>query len=159
MKAIKSVLIYSFILGLLIIGCSPEKKGNYLSKLEVEIPDVLKGNANIVAFINENAEVLNQWSVTLEDLVVDCSPYLGKEEEELTDADRAKLGKNMMEFVANLGQFAVYSAELQQMMTTVEAELPDDQLAAFATIKNQLETRMQEIQNKYIDFGKEQDEE
>ncbi len=142
----------------LIVGCTSNEKGNYLTKLEISIPQSLKNSSAIVEFTQESCNALNQWSITLEDLVAECSQYIGMNEEELTAEDREKLGKYMMEFVAKLGQFAVYSAEWQQQMSTLEAELTVEQLSAFEPIKNQLELRIQEIHSRYIDFGKEQEE-
>lgn len=134
-----------------------EKSANYLPPFEVEVPRELKGNKNIENFIDESKTSLNKWSNALEDLAVQCEPYVGKEESELTTMEKVMLGKIMMEFVANMGQFAVKVAEMEQMATAIEEDLNPEELQALAAVMNSFELRIQEINDKYKDFGKDQD--
>ncbi len=149
--------LYLFI-GIILIGlfaCSSAEK-DYLPPLKIEVPDNLKDNAEAVSFISETSKALNQWSISLEDLVVECKPYIEKEESELSAIEKLKLGKIMMEFVANMGQFAVKIAEIEQNATTIEYNLNEDQLEAMTAIMTQFENRVSEINAKYQDFGKEE---
>lgn len=132
-----------------------KKKGDYLPPIKAEIPEALRENDEAISYIEETTEALNHWSVVFEDLVVECEPYIGKDESELTTIEKLKLGKIMMEFVANIGQFAVSVAEIDQNTTTIEYDLDDEELEALLTIKNIFEARIEELNIKYQDFGKE----
>jgi len=140
----------------LLWSCNCKKNGDYLPPLKPTIPELLKENQEVVIFIEESTKVLNKWSVTLEDLVVECKPYIGKNEVELSESEKLKLGKIMMDFVASLGQFAVNVAELEQNTSTVEYDLNDEELRAMDTIKTVFKSRIEEINLKYRDFGKEE---
>lgn len=159
MKSIGIHLLFAFFLLTLSSACSSEKEksANYLPPFEVEVPKELKGNKPIEKFIDESKTSLNKWSNALEDLAVQCEPYVGKEESELTTMEKVKLGKIMMEFVANMGQFAVKVAEMEQMATAIEEDLNPEELQALTAVMDSFELRIQEINHKYKDFGKDQD--
>lgn len=144
---------------LIISSCSSDKakKGDYLPPLKAEIPESLQDNDEAKKFIEESTDALNQWSITLEDLVVECEPFVGKDESELSAMDKLKLGKIMMEFVANMGQFAVKVAEMEQFATSIEDGLDDQEMEAMAVVMDSFENRINEINEKYKNFGKEQD--
>ena len=135
------------------LSCSLEKEGNYLTPIKHEIPELLENNIEVVTFIQQNTKDLNNWAIVLEDLVVQCEPYIGKSESELSDTDKQKLGKIMMDLVANMGQFSVYVAEMQQNESTIEYDLNEKELQAFTLIKNQFDIRVEEINTKYLNFG------
>ncbi|PKP10035.1 MAG: hypothetical protein CVU09_09015 [Bacteroidetes bacterium HGW-Bacteroidetes-4] len=159
MRSIKFLLlVFSFLLTLgWACTSDKEKNANYLPPFEVEIPNELKGNKAIEKFIDESQTALNKWSYALEDLAGQCEPYVGKEESELTTMEKVKLGKIMMEFVANMGQFAVKVAEMEQTATAIEENLNPEELQALTTVMNSFELRIQEINHKYKDFGKDQE--
>jgi hypothetical protein len=140
---------------LMLSSCSTDRKGDYLTPLKAEIPEALKENAEAIAFINESTSALNEWSIKFEDLVVECEPFIGKEESELSTMDKLKLGKIMMEFVASMGQFAVNMAEMDQNATTVEYYLDDAGQEALHVVVTIFENRINELNTKYQDFGKE----
>lgn len=151
--------ILAFFVVLTLSNCSTDKakKGNYLPPLKAEIPETLKNNDEAKKFIIESTDILNHWSVTLEDLVVECEPFAGKDESELSTMDKLKLGKIMMEFVANMGQFAVKIAEMEQMATSIEDGLDEQEMQAMAAVMDAFEQRIEAINKKYKDFGKEQE--
>lgn len=140
---------------LIISACSTERKGDYLPPLKTEIPEALKANADAITFIEESIVALNEWSVTFEDFVVECEPFIGKEESELSTMDKLELGKIMMEFVASMGQFAVNMAEMDQNATTVEYYLDATGQEALHGVLTIFENRITELNIKYQDFGKE----
>lgn len=138
-------------------SCGSDKnKADYLPELKAEIPASLKDNPEAVTFIENSTDALNQWSITMEDLVVECEPFVNKDESELTTMDKMKLGKAMMEFTANMGKFAVKMAEMEQTATMIEDGMDEQEMEALATVMDSFEKRMQEINEKYADFGKEE---
>ncbi len=141
---------------ILLLSCSSKNRWNYLPPLKIEVSKNLANNSEIVAFISDNTEALNNWSIRFEDLVVDCTPFVVKAESELTDEEKKVYGKLMLEFVASMGQFAVYVAEMQQSATTVSYALNDEQLEAMKVINTEFENRIVEINSRYKDFGKEE---
>lgn len=160
MKKTSSIFLLLPFVFLVLISCSNDsKKADYLPELQIEIPEVLKENTEAVLFIESSAEVLNQWSITFEDLVIECEPYSGKTEEELSTMDKLKLGKIMMDFMANMGQFAVKVAEIEQSVTMISDGLNKDEAAALELVMSTFEQRITEIGKKYKDFGKENSEE
>ncbi len=146
-----------FLISLLIISCtSDNKKASYLPELAIEIPESLKDNPEAIEFINVSTVALNQWSIVFEDLVIECEPFAGKTEEELSTMDKLKLGKIMMEFMANMGQFAVKIAEMEQSVTMVEDGLNEEEAEALVVVMDTFEKRIEEIGSKYENIGKEE---
>jgi len=143
---------------LIFIACTPQKKGDYLPPIKAEIPEALSDNVEAISYIEETTDALNKWSVVFEDLVVECEPYIGKDESELSTIEKLKLGKIMMEFVANIGQFAVNVAEIDQNTSTVEYDLNDEELEAMLIIINIFQARIEELNTKYQNFGKEDED-
>jgi hypothetical protein len=140
---------------LLSVSCSNENEYNCLSDLQVDVPQELKGNADIVNFINDNTLMLNNWSRTFEKFVVECKPYIARKNEELTFEEREKLGKTMMEFVAGMGKFSVDVAKMQQDATFLKCELSDNEIILFNHVQETFNLRAKTINEKYFNFGKE----
>lgn len=156
MKSIIYRTATALVISFLLFSCTSDtKKADYLPKLVVEIPETLKDSPEAVEFINTSTETLNEWSIVFEDLVIECEPFAGKTEEELSTMDKLKLGKIMMDFMANMGQFAVKMAEMEQSVTMIEDGLNEEEAEALSVVMESFEKRMEEIGAKYEDFGKE----
>jgi uncharacterized protein YsxB (DUF464 family) len=158
MKSKVLIICVAIIIAIVSVSCLSEKKGDYLPPIKVEIPEALQSNTDAVTFINQSSEVLNQWSVTFEDLGVECEPFVGKEESELSTMDKLKLGKIMMEFMANMGQFAVKVAEMEQTASMIEDGLNEQEIEAMEVVMDSFDARIEELNDKYQDFGKEEEE-
>jgi len=160
MKIIINYLLIFILFAGVLYSCKSEKepKYNYLPDLKVEIPASLKDNPEAIEFINGSSQALNEWSKNLEDLVIECQPYVGKEESELSAMDKLKLGKLMMEFMSDMGRFAVKAAEMDQHFTQIEDGLTEGQQQAFVTVMNAFKTRIEEINTRYQNFGKDEEE-
>jgi len=139
------------------MSCSLNRKGNYLPPIKIEIPEILENNAEVSNFIEQSTVAINDWAIILEDLVVECAPYIGKTEVELSATEKEKLGKAMMDFVANMGEFAVKMAELEQTASTIEYNLSEEELEPWKLINTQFKNRIDELNKKYQDFGKEEE--
>jgi len=140
---------------LTLFSCSSDsKKAEYLPELDIVVPEVLQGNSEAVQFIETSTNVLNQWSVTFEDLVIQCEPFAGKTEEELSTMDKLKLGKIMMDFMSSMGQFAVKVAEIEQSVTMISDGLSTDEAAALDFVMSTFKQRIDDIGKKYENFGK-----
>ena len=160
MKSFVYKLFGSILLAGLVISCQSDKtaKGDYLPDLKIEVPAALKDNADAVTFIDQSSTALNHWSKSLEDLVVECQPYIGKKEAELSPVEKVKLGKLMMEFMSQMGKLAVKSAEMDQQYTQIEYGLTDDEQKALTAVMDAFNKRIDEINARYQDFGKADEE-
>lgn len=157
MKKCIQLLGVLVLVSIIYCSCTLKKRGNYLPTLKTEIPEVLMNNSEVIAFIKKSDSDLNLWSVKLEDLAMDCEPFIGKTESELSEAEKNQLGKVMMELVSNTGQFAVRVAEMQQNASAIEYNLNEKELKAMTLLMTHYQTRIDDLNNKYLNYGNEEE--
>lgn len=156
-KAIKQSLLV--IVVALIVSCNSNQSDvNYLPELKVEIPDELADNTEAIEFIKNSTAALNQWSITFEDLVIECEPFIGKTEEELSTMDKLKMGKIIMELMANMGKFTMQVGELEKSASIIADGLNEQEVKAFNLVQESFKNRITELGEKYKDFGKQNSE-
>lgn len=138
----------------LAFACSSNKKSkHYLPPLEVEVPEALKGNDEAEAFVEATCEAINQWSNSFEDLAIEAEEFVGVEEEDLSAFDKIKLVKIMGEFMVNMGEFALKCEEIEKQSDMIKDGLSEEELQAFESIKLAFDQRIEELGEKYKDYG------
>lgn len=148
---------YLFFIAFLLFACQSEK-GNFLPELNVNTPDILADNEEVVVFVKVNEEMLNDYSNTFEKIVIACSTLVIKEESELLSEEKELLGGYMMDLTENLGMFAVKIAEMEATYTAVEYALSEEQLPAFNEVMLLFTQRVLTINERYANFGIPQDQ-
>lgn len=133
-------------------GNSPSPSGK-LPPFKIEVPAEIKGNKEIVQFIKDSEEAFNLYSNTAEELAYDCRDFIGKKEEDLNMLDRVKMVAALGQFTANFSQFAVKYGEMMEQTQILEKGLNEEQTVALATVMESFKTRMEQIEEKYKDFG------
>ena len=153
MKQIISVNILLFTIFVVTL-CSTEKDYNYLPDLQINIPENLQNNPDAVSFITDNTYMLNNWSKTFENFVVECNPYTSKNEKELTIEEREKFGKIMIEFVAGMGKFKVDVSKMQKDADYLKCELSKDEITSLNKVMKIFNSRAKVINDRYFNFDK-----
>ncbi|MBN2756773.1 MAG: hypothetical protein JXR51_06305 [Bacteroidales bacterium] len=151
----KQLLLFSAIT-ILLFSCSSkeeEKKSNMLPPLTAEIPDVLKGNKQAEDLIVKGTDLVNQMSETFEELAIDAEPYVGKKEEDLGVMDKINLAKIGVQFMSNMGEFTTKMALMEAEAAKLESGMTEEEKTALETVHENFKKRMEELNEKYKDFG------
>ncbi len=152
MKAIK--LIFISIVVLVLVSCSSNNKStNHLEPLKIDIPKELKNNEEVVIFIEGSESVINKWSDSLESLFNDSEEFVGKSEDDLSIKDQIKLTQIGLDFMSQMAEFGAEMTLLENSAATVQSGLSDKELEAFDIVKQALKLRIDELGEKYRNFG------
>jgi hypothetical protein len=133
-------------------GNSPSSLGK-LPPFKIEVPAELKGNKEVVQFIKDSEEAINLYSNTAEKLAEDCKDLVGKNEEDLSMLDKVKMVAALRQFTANFAQFAAKYGEMMEQTKIFEKGLNEEQTAALATVLDAFKNRMEQLEEKYKDYG------
>lgn len=122
---------------------------NKLGKLEIEIPEEIKDNKEVVEFIEGMAEVSDEYALMIDKILEDNADIIGKESDELSMMEQLSL-------VKSTGEVAVKSAGIMekwgtymQKRSNLENELTDEELKALESVMTRFEKRMEQIEAKY----------
>lgn len=140
------------VLVIVMFSCT-SPKGNYLPEIKVDIPQILKGDDEVLSFIENGEIMLNDYSNALESIVVSCTALVEKEESELNAIEKEQLGESMMNLTEALGMFAVKTAEMEANYTALEYSLDEEQLPAFNQVMLLFSDRILLIDQRYSNFG------
>lgn len=138
-------------------SCKKENKADnsgHLPPLNIVVPVELQNNEQTVLFVKATEAAINQWSDTFEDLMLDCAEYIDVPEEDLSTMDKLKLLKASGTLMANMGEFAVKMAEIENQSKVIENGLSEKELQAFASVYDAFELRIRQLNEKYKRYGK-----
>ncbi len=142
------------IAGLLFLGaCGGNNNNNTadnkLGKLEIEIPDEIKDNEDVVEFIEGMAEVSDEYALMIDEILEKNADLIGKDSDDLSMLEQLAL-------VKSTGEVAVKSAGIMEKWgiymnkrSNLEAELSDAELQALEAVMMRFEKRMEQIEDKY----------
>jgi len=133
-------------------GNSPSSSGS-LPPFKIDIPEELNGNDKIVKFIKDSEEAINLYSNTAEKLAEDCKDFVGKDEEDLNILEKVKMVAALGQFTSNFAQFAAKYGEMMEKTKIFEKGLNEEQTAALATVLDAFKNRMEQLEEKYKDYG------
>jgi len=148
-------------LGLLLVGavfiaCSTGNKrnANFLPPLSIQIPNEIKADTELVKVIKSSEKAINELSDNIEQLVIDGKEVFEMEEEERGVMDNLKMGKLIVEFVANSAQLGKLIDEFDHYKKNqaTQGKMSDAQLNALEKVGVSFENRMKQINEKYKDY-------
>lgn len=127
-----------------------ENKGSdsKLGKIEVEIPDALKGNTEVVNYIKGMSEVADEYANMVDDMLEEYGEYAGMATEDLTMMEQIKLTKATAEVAIKSTEIMTKWAEYQEKRNSLGTQLSDDELKALESIWTKFEQRIEEISKK-----------
>lgn len=123
-----------------------------LPPLQIEIPDELKSNNEIIEFIENAEDAINKYSKTAEELAKDCKQFAGKNEKDLSVFDRVKMVTVLSQFTTNFVEVADQYNKMIEQTEVLEEELNYDEALALATVMDAFKIRMEQLEDKYKDY-------
>ncbi len=158
MKPIKNAmtLFVIVLLSVTMVSCgskdSKKKADNQLGKMEVVIPAELKDNPEIVDYIESMSEVVDAYSLLMDEMIGDLSGMEGKSWDELKIGEQLKLTKAGTQFAMKAAPITARWAEYEAKKGTVVNELTEEEMLALETVYKRFEKRMAQIEEKNQDF-------
>ena len=154
MKKLSLLLAILFSLTLS-IGCgSKEKKSKdgYVADftpMEVVIPDELKDNPEAVEYIQNMSKAVDAYALALDKMAREVHKMGIKEGEEPTTMQKLKLVKIVATHFQDIAQTAEPMYKYFEQSYFLQEDYTDEQLAAFATVMDRFQARMDEMSKKY----------
>jgi len=141
-------LVITAIVIVLALSCV-NSSSKTLPPLQIEIPAELKGNDEIVEFIENAKDAINNYSETAEKLAEDCKQFAGKNEEDLSVFDKVKMVATLGQYKANFAEFADQYSKMVEETEVFDKGLNDNQALALATVMDAFKERMEQLELKY----------
>lgn len=149
MKSIwKYAILILFAAGVVSCGQSPKRSAT-LPPVAIEVPAELADQPEVVSFIVESEKVINEFSVTVEDMIERMKPYAGKDYDDLSMASRMRLMAIVGSSAVNFAEFAVRQAEIMEQGRYFEQELGDDQAQALGIVLHTFAERLDLLEEKF----------
>lgn len=144
-------ILFLSVVAVLAVSCggTGSDADNKLGKLDVEIPDELKENKEVVEFIENMAEVSDEYALMIDDVLEDVGDLAGKDESELGMMDKMKLLKATGEITIGSAEIMSKWGEYMEKRADLGEQLSDNELKALESVMNRFEKRMEQIQEKY----------
>ncbi len=138
-------------------SCSQSSaKGDYLPPVKIEIPQELKENKEIVSFIKDAEKSINQFTVTVEDMVEKLKPYADKDFESLGMAAKLKVIGMFGNVAMSFAEFTVKHAEIIEKGELFREELNESHAEALALVLQTFAERLDLLEMKYNELDKKQ---
>lgn len=133
-----------------IVSCGGGNKAdNRLGKLELEIPDELKDNKEVVEYIENMAAISDEYAIMIDNVLEDVGNLAGKDEADLSMFEKLKLVKATGQITLGSAEIMVKWGEYMEKRQEFENVLNDDQLKAMGVVMERFEKRMEQINQKY----------
>lgn len=152
-KSIASLFVIVTLI--LSFGCgSKEKKvENELTSsfepMEVVIPDELKDNPEAVEYINNMAKATDAYAMAVDKFASEVYKMGLKEGEEPTTMQKIKLMTILAEHFEEIAKTSEPMFKYFEESSFMQNEFNDTELAAFATVMDRFQARMEELEKKY----------
>lgn len=160
MKTITKQLSLLLVVALLTASCWGNKKRghrkDFLPPIKIEIPDVIKSDAELTDLVKESEKAINEFSDNMEYLIDDIKPYKDIDFDKASTFEKMKITKIGVEFFANSAKGLTVLEKLSgyaEKRVEQEKPLTDEQIKAMAVIYDTFEARMKQLDGKYKEFG------
>lgn len=140
-------------------GKKEEEKIDKLGKMEVVIPDALKDNPEMVAYVEGMTEVVDEYAILIDNMVEDFDDFIGKNFDELNMREKIKFTAKGAEAAMKSAPIMIKWAELENKHAVYDLELSEDELLALGTVMTRFEERMKQIEERHTDVFTEDSEE
>ncbi|PID93653.1 MAG: hypothetical protein CSA95_07005 [Bacteroidetes bacterium] len=137
------------------VGSRGSHKG-YLSPIEITIPDAIKSDKELTQLVKDSEGAINEFSNNMEALIEDLEPYKDVDMDEASTLVKIKMTKIAVEFLANSSKGIAVLEKLEEyadQRQNQQTPLTDEQMEAMAVIYDTFEARMEQLEEKYRDFG------
>ncbi len=154
--AVKLFFVVTVLLGMQACFGKKEKKADTanesLGAIEVEIPEALQENEEVVLFIQDMSKAVDEFAHTVDRFYMEAGDLMGKEVEELSMMDKMKLmkvsGQAMLETTRIMESYGGYLEQKDSLMNN----LSEEDILALETVWLRFEKRMEQIEEKYQDM-------
>lgn len=123
-----------------------------MSKLNINIPDRLCDNSEIIFFTKSNAELLNNWSVEIENLTIAYLQIKKTDDKKLNAIEKIKTDKIMRKFRKVMINYSIDIALMERKISILEDGLSKSEAKSFSLIVDQLMERVEVISHRYEIF-------
>ncbi len=152
----QKICLYLSSLIIVLVACkSTNHPIDKLPPMKIEIPEILKQNEEIVAFIRSSEYELNKLSENLEVLAAETRPYINKPSEDLSTIDKIKLASALGNFSIQFLQTSAKYHQIAEKSDHFLQTLSKDKAMAFEQVMKAFEGRINEINLKYKDLQNE----
>lgn len=134
-------------------GQSGKKTGS-LPPVEIEIPSELKDNPEVVAFIKESEKTINEFTVTVEEMVEKMKPYADENFDDLGMATQMRLMAIMGTAAMSFAEFTVKQAEIMEQGQYFEGQLNEDHGQAVGMVLHTFAERLELLEEKFKELDK-----
>lgn len=140
-----------------IIACGGKENGTKtaderLGKLEVDIPEELKNNDEVVEYIEGMTRVADEYAILMDDMLEEVGDLSGKEPEELTMMEQLKLVKATGEVAVRSAEIMAAWEEYQSKRNELDQLLSSEEIQALEEVLEHFEARMMQIAEKHEDI-------
>lgn len=146
-------------MAILICSCGGNKEteqaDDKLGKMEIVIPDELKDNPEMVEYIEDMTELVDDYAVVMDEMVDKLKPFAGKTFDELKIGQQLKFTAIVTEVGVKSAPYMTKWAEYEMKWSNLEEGLTEDQLLALETVGKRFEERMEQIAEKYAEYYEE----
>ncbi len=156
----KAKLVIVVLIGWLLIGCMGDGKrthrSDFLPPIKIEIPAAIQSDPGLTSLVKKSETAINEFSDNMEYLIDDLKGFQGMKEEDMGTFEKIKATKIMADFFMNSTKgMAVLEEFNNYAEKRVEQQNPltDEQMKAMAVIYDTFEARMNQLNQKYKDFG------
>lgn len=154
-KSLGLLLIVLFTISLTSCGSkgnSAKEAEDRFGKMEVVIPDELKDNPEIVAYIEGMSQVVDEYALLMDDMIGELDGIGGKDWNDLKLGEQLKITKAGAKFAIKAAPITAKWGEFEAKRAIAEGDLTEDELIALESLMTRFEKRMEQIEEKNMEF-------
>jgi len=152
----KSALL--IFIAIIMTSCDDKKENRnpqFLSSLNIQIPYELMDNVETIDFFKSVENDINEFSDNIEKMVFDGKDILLQDPNNRNELAKNKLGLMSIQFVSNTTKMDGILKETVKYIENAKVNgFDESQLKSLERIKDTLENRISEIDNKYAKYFK-----
>lgn len=148
-------IVAAIFLAASLAACSQSaKKSGSLPPVKIEIPSELKDKPEVVEFIKESEKSINEFTVTVEEMVDKMKPYADKDFDELGMATKMRLMAIMGNAAMSFAEFTVKQAEIMEQGRYFEGRLDENQGQAIGIVLHTFAERLELLEEKFKELDR-----
>ena len=129
---------------------------NKLGKLDVEIPQSLKGKPEVVTYIHDMNKVADDYALLIDQVLSDFKGYERKDMDKMGMMDKIKFMKVTAEVGFKSIDIMSKWGEYHNQVNLFKDDLNEDETIALESVLKRFEERMGQIEKKHSKFFKEE---
>ena len=149
-----------FVIIILSYSCGGDKKktaaDNSLGRIEVEIPESLKGKPEVVTYIHDMNKIADDYAMLIDQVLSDFKGFGNKDIEKMGMMDKIKFMKVSAEVGFKSLDMMSKWGDYHNRLDIFKEDLTEDQTVALESVMKRFEERMSQIEKKHSKFFKEE---